>query len=75
VGHLPEDAAVWRMYNPRSALASADVLASIIERWITALWATVAVALGQDVTDAQLADPLDAWASPAAAGNRQQVQG
>ena len=39
------------------------VLATI-ERRVTVLWATVAVALGQNVTDEQLSGPLDTWAAP-----------
>ena len=61
VTHLPDDAAVWRVLNPRGAWTRADLLASVTERRITALWATVAAALGQDISDAQLADPIEAF--------------
>ena len=59
VTHLPEDAAVWRVLDPRGGWTRAELLASVIERRITALWVVVASALGQQVTDEQLADPLD----------------
>ncbi|WP_235078884.1 hypothetical protein [Amycolatopsis orientalis] len=67
VTHLPDDAAVWRVLNPRGAWTRADLLASVTERRITALWATVATALGQEITDAQLADPIEAFTAPATA--------
>ncbi|WET76899.1 hypothetical protein P3102_22615 [Amycolatopsis sp. QT-25] len=63
--HLPGDAAVWRVLDPRSGWTRADLLASVTERRITALWATVASALGQEITDAQLADPVEAFTTPA----------
>lgn len=66
VTHLPDDAAVWRVLNPRGAWTRADLLASVCERRITALWATVAGALGQEVTDVQLADPIEAFAASTA---------
>ena len=64
VTHLPPDAAVWRMHGPRAGWTRAELLAAATERRLTALWATVAVALGQHVTDQQLADPLDALDPP-----------
>ncbi|MFD8494271.1 hypothetical protein [Amycolatopsis sp. NPDC059657] len=63
VTHLPDDAAVWRVLDPRGGWTRADLLASVTERRITALWATVATALGMEVTDAQLADPIGAFTS------------
>ncbi|MDT8910886.1 hypothetical protein [Amycolatopsis sp. PS_44_ISF1] len=66
VTHLPEDAAVWRVLDPHGGWTRADLLASVTERRITALWATVASALGQEVTDAQLANPIDTFTGPAA---------
>lgn len=63
--HLPGDAAVWHVLDPRGGWTRADLLASVTERRITALWATVATALGQEVTDAQLADPVEAFTAPA----------
>jgi hypothetical protein len=78
VTYLPDDAAVWRVLDPRGAWTRADLLASVTERRITALWATVAAALGQEITDAQLADPIEAftasastpvaWSAPAGTG-------
>ncbi len=65
ITHLPDDAAVWRTLNPRGAWTRADLLASVTERRITALWATVAAALGHELTDAQLADPIEAITDPA----------
>jgi hypothetical protein len=59
VTHLPQDAAVWQMHNPRAGWTRAELLAAATERRLTALWATVATMLGQEVTDEQLADPLD----------------
>ncbi|WP_246257250.1 hypothetical protein [Amycolatopsis anabasis] len=60
VTHLPDDAAVWRLLAGGVRTRS-ELLLAAVERRVTALWATVAAALGQDVTDAQLASPLDAW--------------
>ena len=65
VTHLSDDAAVWRVLDPHGGWTRADLLASVTERRITALWATVASALGQDVTDEQLANPMDAFTRPA----------
>ncbi|MEV7548154.1 hypothetical protein AB0N89_00855 [Amycolatopsis sp. NPDC089917] len=65
VAHLPDDAAVYRGHSPRSVISRAELLLATVERRVTALWATVAVALGQDVTDEQLVGPLDAWTPPA----------
>jgi hypothetical protein len=59
VSHLPDDAAVWRVHDPHGAMTRAELVLATVERRVTALWATVAVALGQDVTDSQLAGPLD----------------
>ena len=59
VAHLPEDAAAWRVLDPQGGWTRAELLASVTERRITALWALVATALGQQVTDEQLAHPLD----------------
>jgi hypothetical protein len=77
VTHLPDNAAVWRTLDPRGSWTRADLLASVTERRITALWAVVASALGHEVTDAQLADPMDAYATPAPgpAENRQAEPG
>ncbi|WP_410648155.1 hypothetical protein [Amycolatopsis sp. cmx-4-54] len=58
--HLPGDAAVWRVVDPNGGWTRADLLASVTERRVTALWATVAAALGHELTDEQLADPLQA---------------
>lgn len=52
------------MHGPRAGWTRGELLAAATERRLTALWATVAVALGQDVTDEQLADPLDALDPP-----------
>jgi len=68
VTHLPDDAAVWRLHNPLGALTRAELLLAATERRVTALWATVVVALGQDVTDVQLAGPLDWTGSQSGAG-------
>lgn len=65
VTHLPDDAAVWRILNPRGAWTHADLLASVTERRLTALWAIVATALGQEITEGQLADPIEAFTAPA----------
>ncbi|MER6665731.1 hypothetical protein ABT256_14405 [Amycolatopsis japonica] len=64
VAHLPDDAAVWRVHDPHGAMTRAELVLATVERRITALWATVTVALGQDVTDAQLTGPLDTWTPP-----------
>lgn len=64
VAHLPNDAAVWRLHDPNGALTRVELLLAATERRVTALWAIVAVALGQDVTDAELAEPLNSSASP-----------
>jgi hypothetical protein len=63
VTHLPDDAAVWRVLDPRGGWTRADLLASVTERRITALWATVATALGREITDAQIADPMEAFSA------------
>ena len=63
VTHLPDDAAVWRVLDPRGGWTRADLLASVTERRITALWATVATALGQEITDAQIADPMESFSA------------
>ena len=68
VTHLPDDAAVWRVLDPRGSWTRADLLATLTERRITALWAVVAAALGHEVTDAQLADPMDAYTTTSATG-------
>ncbi|WP_326950263.1 hypothetical protein OG439_16635 [Amycolatopsis sp. NBC_01307] len=65
ITHLHDDAAVWRTLNPRGAWTRADLLASVTERRITALWAIVAGAFGHELTDAQLADPIEAITAPA----------
>jgi hypothetical protein len=52
------------MHNPRAGWTRAELLAAATERRLTALWATVATTLGQNVTDEQLADPLDVLAPP-----------
>ncbi|MEV6907574.1 hypothetical protein [Amycolatopsis sp. NPDC051071] len=62
--HLPDDAAVWRVHDPFGAMTRAELVLATVERRVTALWATVAVALGQDVTDDQLSGPLDTWTPP-----------
>ncbi|ADJ49027.1 hypothetical protein AMES_7201 [Amycolatopsis mediterranei S699] len=64
ITHLPDDAAVWRTLNLRGAWTHADLLVSGTERRITALWATVAAALGHELTDAQLADPIEVITPP-----------
>ena len=69
VTHLPDDAAVWRLHDLHGAMTRGELLLAATERRVTALWATVAVALGQDVTDAQLAGPLDTW-TPASTSTR-----
>jgi len=65
VSHLPDNAAVWRVHDPHGAMTRAELVLATVERRVTALWATVAVALGQDVTDDQLSGPLDTWTPPA----------
>ncbi|MFC4080900.1 hypothetical protein [Amycolatopsis samaneae] len=60
------------MLDPRGGWTRADLLASVTERRLTALWAVVATALGQEVTDAQLADPIEAFNSPRTLATSQQ---
>jgi hypothetical protein len=67
VTHLPDDAAVWRVLDPRGGWTRAEILASVTERRITALWATLAAALGQEIPEAQLADPMEAFSATASA--------
>lgn len=64
VAHLPADAAVWRAASPRGAWTRTELLLAATERRVTALWATIAVTLGQQVSDAQLAGPLDTLTGP-----------
>ncbi|WP_211282641.1 hypothetical protein [Amycolatopsis keratiniphila] len=47
VAHLPDDAAVWRMRHPHGAMTRAKLVLTTVERRVTALWATVAIALGR----------------------------
>ncbi|MFI0798634.1 hypothetical protein [Amycolatopsis lurida] len=64
MAHLPDDAAVWRLHDPHGTLTRVELLLAATERRVTALWATIAVALGQDVTDSELAGPLNKSISP-----------
>jgi hypothetical protein len=58
IGHLPDDAAVWRVGHPDAGWTRAELLALTIERRVTALWATVASVLGHQLDPAQLAAPI-----------------
>jgi hypothetical protein len=60
IGHLPQNAAVWRAINPDAGWTRIDYLLAATERRVTALWATIAAALGHKLTDDQLTSPLDA---------------
>jgi hypothetical protein len=71
VEHLPDHAAVWRTAGPDAGWSRTDYLLVAVERRVTALWATVAAALGHTLTDEQVASPVDALTRPsdrAAAG-------
>jgi hypothetical protein len=59
VAHLPDDAAVWRAIHPDAGWSRLDLLTAALERRLTALWATVAVAVGHQVSDDDLTSPLD----------------
>ncbi|GAB3873758.1 hypothetical protein GCM10029964_014560 [Kibdelosporangium lantanae] len=63
VEHLPEDAAVWRTAGPEAGWPRADYLLAALERRVTLLWATVAAAIGQTVTEDQVASPVEALIS------------
>ena len=64
VEHLPPDAAVWRVLGPDAGWTRAEVLAAAMERRLTGLWATLAAALGHQVTAADLTSPLDLLSDP-----------
>ncbi len=59
VGHLPPEAALWRIRDPRGGWNRTDSLLLGIERRVTGLWADVGTALGRQITDEQLACPVD----------------
>jgi hypothetical protein len=59
VGGLPADARVWRAIAPEAGWSRQEMLTAAVERRLTALWAAVAAALGQDIPPEQLASPLE----------------
>jgi hypothetical protein len=59
VAGLPPDARVWRAIVPEAGWSRLEMLTAAMERRITALWATVAAALGQTVPPEHLTSPLD----------------
>ncbi|MCP2248192.1 hypothetical protein LX86_006968 [Lentzea aerocolonigenes] len=72
VANLPEDAAVWRTGGADAGWTRADLALAALERRVTLLWATVATALGHEVTEADVTSPLDqltaSSSAPAAEG-------
>jgi hypothetical protein len=59
VAGLPPDARVWRAIVPETGWSRLELLTAAVERRVTALWASVAAALGQPVPPEQLASPLE----------------
>jgi hypothetical protein len=80
VANLPDDAAVWRTGGADAGWSRSELVLAVLERRVTLLWATVATALGQKVTDADLTGPLDATTTatepspPAPAGGESETK-
>ncbi|WNV82210.1 hypothetical protein [Umezawaea sp. Da 62-37] len=79
VANLPDDAAVWRTAGPDAGWTRQELLLAVLERRVTLLWATVAQALGQTVSDEDLTSPLDSpstsdTSAPAASGGEPETK-
>ncbi|WP_051386164.1 hypothetical protein [Actinokineospora inagensis] len=59
VTHLPADAAVWRAHHHDGGYSRTELLLAVIERRVTVLWVTLAVALGHTIPTEHMTGPLD----------------